>query len=204
MAEPDSIPVFDNAPLYLRLTLVFPYTKGMLFQNAVFERDGQKRLRRGFSQAAGLHAADPASGEIFCGREAHPTGAAPARTCRKGYKSLVGGSLGELEHTIMLEQYSGKARPRKLRRTGAAARSNCWRTRRPAAIVLALRGRVGHARTPPASTSRPIAGSFAESGNRWRSPPKPRRGHRHRRRWPVRIAPQRRHCYQHGRSCPLR
>src|SRR5580765_7152202 len=34
-------PVFDSAPLYLRLTLVFPYTKGMLFQHAVFEKDGQ-------------------------------------------------------------------------------------------------------------------------------------------------------------------
>ena len=40
-------PVFDNAPLYLRLTLVFPYTKGMLFQNAVFDRDGTERIRRG-------------------------------------------------------------------------------------------------------------------------------------------------------------
>src|SRR5262249_37661185 len=34
-------PVYDNSPLYLRMTLVFPYTKGMLFQNAVVERDGQ-------------------------------------------------------------------------------------------------------------------------------------------------------------------
>src|ERR1035441_6961178 len=34
-------PVFDKSPLYLRQSLVFPYTKGMLFQHAVFERDGQ-------------------------------------------------------------------------------------------------------------------------------------------------------------------
>src|SRR5260370_33824380 len=34
-------PVFENSPLYLRLTLVFPYTKAMLFQNAVFERVGE-------------------------------------------------------------------------------------------------------------------------------------------------------------------
>ena len=40
-------PVFDNSPLYLRLTLVFPYTKGMLFQHAVFDRDGHERLQRG-------------------------------------------------------------------------------------------------------------------------------------------------------------
>ena len=30
-------PVFDRAPLYERVTLVFPYTKGMLFQDAVFQ-----------------------------------------------------------------------------------------------------------------------------------------------------------------------
>ena len=30
-------PVFDKEPLYLRLTLVFPYTKGMSFQQAVLE-----------------------------------------------------------------------------------------------------------------------------------------------------------------------
>src|SRR5579864_312632 len=34
-------PVFDNAPLYLRQTLIFPYTKGMLFQQAVIEHDGE-------------------------------------------------------------------------------------------------------------------------------------------------------------------
>ena len=32
-------PVFDKEPLYLRLTLVFPYTKGMSFQQAVLVHD---------------------------------------------------------------------------------------------------------------------------------------------------------------------
>jgi hypothetical protein len=32
----------------------------------------------------------------------------------KGYKSLVGGTLGELEHSIMLEQFSGKETAEKL------------------------------------------------------------------------------------------
>ena len=42
MAAAGQYPVFDNSPLYLRQTLVFPYTKGMLFQHALLERDGQK------------------------------------------------------------------------------------------------------------------------------------------------------------------
>src|ERR1022692_4153120 len=31
-------PVFESEPLYLRETLVFPYSQGLLFQNAVYER----------------------------------------------------------------------------------------------------------------------------------------------------------------------
>jgi len=34
-------PVFEGEPLYLRQTLVFPYTKGLLFQNAVYARMGK-------------------------------------------------------------------------------------------------------------------------------------------------------------------
>src|SRR5581483_2859730 len=45
-------PVFDNAPLYLRQTLIFPYTKGMLFQQAVIERDGDEGFAEVFRRAA--------------------------------------------------------------------------------------------------------------------------------------------------------
>lgn len=100
-------PVFDNSPLYLRQTLVFPYTKGMLFQHAVFERDGQKAFGEVFqkpplSTQQILHpdkyfnAVKPTEPEL------------PQPKLGKGYKSLVGGTLGELEHVIMLEQYSSK------------------------------------------------------------------------------------------------
>src|ERR1700729_4129824 len=44
-------PVFENQPLYLRATLVFPYTKGMLFQNAVFQRDGRQGFGEVFDHA---------------------------------------------------------------------------------------------------------------------------------------------------------
>jgi hypothetical protein len=101
-------PVFDNAPLYLRLTLVFPYTKGMLFQNAVYDRDGTN----GFSE---VFLKPPLSTQQILHPEKYFSGVKPTEPelpephLAKGYKSLVGGSLGELEHTIMLEQYSGKA-----------------------------------------------------------------------------------------------
>jgi hypothetical protein len=106
-------PVFDSSPLYLRMTLVFPYTKGMLFQHAVFEHDGQ----RGF---ANLFLKPPVSTQqilhpdkYFAGvQPTHP--ALPEPKLGKGYKGLVGGTLGELDHQVMLEQYSGKERAAEL------------------------------------------------------------------------------------------
>jgi hypothetical protein len=106
-------PVFDNSPLYLRLSLVFPYTKGMLFQNAVFERDGQSGFAEVFRKP-------PVSTQQIIHPEKYFSGVKPTQpdvpqpNLPKGYKSLVGGSLGELEHTIMLEQYSGKPRAAEL------------------------------------------------------------------------------------------
>jgi hypothetical protein len=100
-------PVFDKSPLYLRQTLVFPYTKGMLFQHAVFERDGQD----GFSE---VFLRPPASTQQILHPDKYfarvkPTEPAlPQPKLGKGYKGLVGGSLGELDHQVMLEQYSGK------------------------------------------------------------------------------------------------
>ena len=106
-------PVFDKSPLYLRQTLVFPYTKGMLFQHAVFERDGQAGFGEVFRKP-------PASTQQILHPEKYFSGVKPTQPelpqphLPKGYKSLVGGSLGELEHAIMLEQYSGKERAAEL------------------------------------------------------------------------------------------
>ena len=101
-------PVFEGSPLYLRLTLVFPYTKGMLFQNAVFERDGQY----GFAE---VFVKPPISTQQVMHPEKYFSSVKPTQPSLpdphlKGYKSLVGGSLGELEHAVILEQFLGKNR----------------------------------------------------------------------------------------------
>ena len=100
-------PIFDNSPLYLRSTLVFPYTKGMLFQHAVFVRDGQY----GFAE---VFLKPPLSTQQIMHPEKYFDGVKPTNPALpdphlpKGYKSLVGGSLGELEHSILIEQYLSK------------------------------------------------------------------------------------------------
>jgi len=97
-------PVFENEPLYLRETLVFPYTKGMLFQNAVFQRDGQRSFGEVFDHA-------PVSTQQIMQPDTYFKGTKPTDPklpdpkLPHGYKSLVGGTLGELEHRILLAQY---------------------------------------------------------------------------------------------------
>jgi hypothetical protein len=111
-------PVFDSAPLYLRLTLVFPYTKGMLFQNAVFARQGQQ----GFSE---VFARPPVSTQQILHPEKYfenvkpTTPEPPDPHLPKDYKGLVGGVLGELEHGILLQPVLGK--------DGAAELAAHWR-----------------------------------------------------------------------------
>jgi hypothetical protein len=100
-------PVFDTAPLYLRLTLIFPYTKGMLFQHAVVQKHGKGGFAEVFRQA-------PRSTQQILHPEKYAERLLPSRPALpqppklKGYKQLVGGSLGELDHAVLLEQYSGR------------------------------------------------------------------------------------------------
>jgi hypothetical protein len=128
-------PVFDKSPLYLRLSLVFPYTKGMLFQNAVFDRDGQK----GFT---GVFLKPPVSTQQILHPDKYFSGVKPTQPdlpeaqLPKGYKSLVGGSLGELEHTIMLEQYSGKERAAEIAEHWRGCTFELLENKKAARVVL--------------------------------------------------------------------
>jgi hypothetical protein len=106
-------PVFDQEPLYLRLTLVFPYTRGMNFQNAVLQRDPQQ----GFGEVF-LH--PPVSTQQILHPEKYFDHTQPTQPplpvvhLPHGYKGLVGGELGELETGILLEQFAGKERAAEL------------------------------------------------------------------------------------------
>ncbi len=100
-------PIYDNSPLYMRLTLVFPYTRGMLFQNAVCQRDGQEGFAEVFRRA-------PVSTQQVIHPEDYFSNVKPTQPelpdahLPRGYKSLVGGTLGELDHALLLEQFAGK------------------------------------------------------------------------------------------------
>ena len=109
----DEYPVFESAPLYLRRTLVFPYTQGMLFQNAVV----QKLDHAGFAEVFRrppvstqqiLHPAKYFDGVT----PTHP--ALPHFSGGHGYKRLAADSIGELDHALLIEQFLDERRARKI------------------------------------------------------------------------------------------
>ncbi len=106
-------PVFDATPMYLRRTLVFPYTQGMLFQNAVVEKAGQAAFGEVFRDA-------PVSTQQILHPEkyfahARPTKPAlPRFSGGHGYKHLAAGTMGELDNALMIEQYVDKGRAEEI------------------------------------------------------------------------------------------
>lgn len=107
----ESYPIFNKAPLYLRETLLFPYSGGMMFQQAIFARSGKASF-------AEILRKPPVSTQqiihpslyIQNVEPTHP--ALPVVANRKEFEALTEGSIGELDIRILLQQYADpKAAP---------------------------------------------------------------------------------------------
>lgn len=109
-------PVFDSAPLYLKESLMFPYTKGFVFQHAVIVKMGDEGFKEVFRRPP-LSSQQILHPQKYFDRVA-PTEPKPPRVRIKGYKDLVSGVVGEFDHEVMLRQYAGDE--------GAAAAAS-WR-----------------------------------------------------------------------------
>ncbi|MEB2359853.1 MAG: hypothetical protein HUU41_03520 [Bryobacteraceae bacterium] len=100
-------PVLKSAPLYIRETLLFPYTAGMRFQNAVLEKFGFEGFRRVFKNP-------PVTTQQILHPQKYfdailPTRPRPPELPKAAsYRSLTEGSVGELDHEILLRQYIGE------------------------------------------------------------------------------------------------
>ena len=105
-AQQSDYPVFNNAPLYLRRTLMFPYDEGEKFQQAVFLHDGMPAFSRIFREPP-ISTAQVEHPERYFEHTplANPDLPKPV----KHAKPFVAGAMGELETRILLEQYVSAA-----------------------------------------------------------------------------------------------
>jgi len=104
----EAYPVFTGAPLYLKQTLLFPYTAGLKLQQAAVERSGVAGL-------AGLLENPPDSTRQVLHPAAYFAGEQPVKAelpaieNARQYESLSTGSLGELDVRILIDQYVSTA-----------------------------------------------------------------------------------------------
>ncbi|MCC6343865.1 MAG: hypothetical protein IT166_16800 [Bryobacterales bacterium] len=102
-----AFPVFDSVPLYLRESLMFPYTKGFAFQQAVVVKLGKEGFLEVFKNP-------PRSSQQIIHPDKYfdkiqPTKPPLPKASTKGYTGVVEGTVGEFDHEILFRQYGGEA-----------------------------------------------------------------------------------------------
>ncbi len=104
-------PVLKRSPLYIRQSLLFPYFRGALFFNAVFQKMGKKAFAAVFTDP-------PVDSAQIMQPKKYFLHLAPVRPRlpkldEKG-KQLAQGVLGEFDHKMLIRQYLGETEAREL------------------------------------------------------------------------------------------
>lgn len=129
-----SYPVFSTAPLYLQETLLFPYTAGVLFHQAVVERLGSRAFR------AVLESPPETTRQIlhpeeWLARRRYQAPPAPVPPLESDYRRISAGILGEFDLRVLVKQFCGEEAAERLGpqwRGGSYELLEHRRTRRPA------------------------------------------------------------------------
>jgi hypothetical protein len=142
-AAQEQYPVFSQAPLYIRESLVFPYADGLAFQDAVYRQLGRTAFSEVFlrppagtgqifhperylEQAARV--AGPPAGRLAGEQGTARVGAVHGATPRveavlplppplpdsREFRKLADGTLGELDFRVLLSQYTTAAEGEEL------------------------------------------------------------------------------------------
>ncbi len=102
--EAEQYPAFASSPLYLRESMLFPYTRGLLFQQQVLRRKGKAGFAEVFRNPplSSQHILEP---ETYFGRRRSSRPRLPRLRLGRGYKTISKGAVGQLDHAILIEQF---------------------------------------------------------------------------------------------------
>ncbi|HLJ48567.1 MAG TPA: hypothetical protein VKU01_21275 [Bryobacteraceae bacterium] len=105
-AGAEQYPVFAKAPPYLRESLVFPYTQGLLFQNFLYQKQGKEGFSTPFRRPpdSTMQILHP---EKYMEHVEAVIPKLPDFPDLKQTKSLAKGTLGEFDYDVLLKQYAG-------------------------------------------------------------------------------------------------
>ena len=113
-------PVLKASPLYIQQSLMFPYTDGTLFFDAVYKHEGKAAFTAVFKEPPSDSAQIMHPEKYFqhqkAVRPALPKLAPEAdkEEVSTGKGEISEGSVGEFDHGVLLEQYLDKAKAREL------------------------------------------------------------------------------------------
>jgi hypothetical protein len=106
-------PVLENSPLYIQESLLFPYTQGTLFFDAVYHRLGKKAFARVFAQPP-IDSAQILHPELYFSHTKPSSPSLPKLDIEEEVKEITEGSLGEFDHRALLKQYVGEEKAKAL------------------------------------------------------------------------------------------
>jgi hypothetical protein len=128
-------PVFDKSPLYLRETLLFPYTAGVLFQQAVVEKLGREAFAAVLRDPP-VSAQQVLHPEMYFARVEPTRPPLPELERIKEYSRLTDGIAGELDFQILFTQYSSEADARRAAPAWRGGTFEVWEHRTAKNAVL--------------------------------------------------------------------
>src|SRR5712671_37530 len=100
-------PVFSKAPAYIRESLIFPYSAGMLFQDAIYRKLGKDSFSEVFRNPPArtqqiLHP------ERYLAHAVSKNPSPPAIPQSRSLRILAEGNLGEFDYRVLLTQHAEK------------------------------------------------------------------------------------------------
>lgn len=128
-------PVYAQAPLYIRETLIFPYADGLLFQQSLIERYGKAGFARIFEQPP-LSTQQVLQPELYYAGVRPRQAALPALRKPKGYRKIQKGVLGQLEHEVLLRRHLGEDREFPVAQKWRGANYELYERRRSGETLL--------------------------------------------------------------------
>jgi hypothetical protein len=100
-------PVLKSSPLYIQRSLLFPYSEGTLFFDAVYRKMGKKAFAAVFTDPP-RDSSQIIHPERYFAHEVATMPALPPWKLDGKQRQLAEGTMGEFDHATLLEQYLGK------------------------------------------------------------------------------------------------
>jgi len=129
-------PVLAESPLYLRESLIFPYTRGLLFQNALFKARGKASFTEVFTRPPDstrqiLHPEKWEKPETP--RTIEPPVVPDAK---KMYRLRAEGTMGEFDHHVLLRQHASPEAADRISEHWRAGTYRLYHSKQPGAKPL--------------------------------------------------------------------